>query len=160
MLGKMEPIRRTPYLDDCMKMLIKENESDLDGLLVTHVKCHLLMDQITLCLSNRAQGSQASEGIPSYLIRASEAQLPELRTSLPPDLHQNSEPSLVERPLGVKANQHRGRVPLPCSRRSRRQVRAPPHRRQPKHQQHPQPRETPEPGVHRHSPPELAPPLP
>lgn len=98
MFGKMEPVRRTTYLDDCMKMLTNERESDLDGQLVTNVKCHLIMDQITLCLSNRAQRSETPEGIPLYLVRALEAQLQELRINMPPELLQSSELHPAEPP--------------------------------------------------------------
>lgn len=98
-MGKIEPLRRTPYLDDCMRVLVDQRESDLDLLLVANVRCHLAMDQATLCLSRQAQGSEAS-GILASFVRALEAQLEEIRTSLPTELPQNSKHKRHGKSLG------------------------------------------------------------
>lgn len=86
MLRGIEPIRRTPYLDNCMRILLDAKECETDILLVAHVKYHLLMDQMTRCLSDRAVGSEASAEIPIHFVRALETQLQEISRDIPPGL--------------------------------------------------------------------------
>ena len=88
----MEPLRWTPYMDDCVRILTekRETETKLDILLVTQVKCHQITDQLTYSYAEKTQGD-GTKVPPAYFVKAMLQQLQDIRGSLPVELQSNSE---------------------------------------------------------------------
>ena len=90
-IRQMEPLRWTPYMDDCVRLLTerRETETELDILLVTQVKCHQITDQLTYAYAEKAQG-EGTQVPPAYFVNAMLQQLQYIRGSLPVELQSNS----------------------------------------------------------------------
>ena len=88
---KMEPLRWTPYMDDCIRVLSEEKESELDILLVTQAKCHVLMNQITRSPNERAFEGDGSKAPPTYYVKAMQVQLQHIRRNLPIEIKSSSQ---------------------------------------------------------------------
>jgi hypothetical protein len=86
----MEPLRWTIHMDDYARVLSEEKESELDILLITQVKCHMIMNQITSRPEERATDGEASTVLPSYFVKAMRLQLQDIRMSLPAEMQSNS----------------------------------------------------------------------
>ncbi|QDS72293.1 hypothetical protein FKW77_006920 [Venturia effusa] len=90
---QVEPIRWTPYLDEHVRVLSDEKESELDEALAVHVRCHVIRDQMTC-----AHAEQEGQGFcapATCFIKALSLQLQHLRRGLPTRLQQ-SQPLLLE----------------------------------------------------------------
>jgi hypothetical protein len=88
-IRQVEPIRWTRYLDDHVRVLTEEKESELDEMLAAHVKCHVIRDQMT-----SAHAEQDGEGFrapPTYFIKALQLQLQDVRRGLPSKLQSSRE---------------------------------------------------------------------
>ncbi|KAK2059580.1 hypothetical protein LY76DRAFT_511846 [Colletotrichum caudatum] len=89
-LGKMDPLRWTPYMDECLEMLNDKPESPLDRSLVALVKMQLLKDESDK-LSSRfdkmsRQGIDHSKPPPAVYVKMLQAQLQRIIQDLPTDL--------------------------------------------------------------------------
>ncbi|KAK3332377.1 hypothetical protein B0T19DRAFT_415483 [Cercophora scortea] len=85
---KTEPLRWTPYLDSCLRMLSQGTETYMDIILATQVKCQIITDQLT-CPSTDPSLGETGESIkrPSpFLISALRGQVNEIRQSIPEQL--------------------------------------------------------------------------
>jgi hypothetical protein len=88
-LRHMEPLRWTLYLDDCVRILSKGQETELDILLTTQSKCHMIMDQITRLPTDLTADSHGSKAPPICLVKALQLQLQDIWRSLPATIEEN-----------------------------------------------------------------------
>lgn len=88
-LRQVEPIRWTPYLDEHVRVLSAEKESELDELLAVHVRCHVIRDQMTS--AHAEQEGDSFRGPPTYFIKALNLQLQDVRRGLSPKLQESRE---------------------------------------------------------------------
>ncbi|KAK2038051.1 hypothetical protein LZ31DRAFT_559916 [Colletotrichum somersetense] len=89
-LGKMDPLRWTPYMDECLELLNDKPESPLDRSLVALVKMQLLKDESGK-LSSRfdkmsRQGIDHSKPPAAVYVKMLQAQLQRIIQDLPTDL--------------------------------------------------------------------------
>ncbi|KAI0113647.1 hypothetical protein GGR51DRAFT_506152 [Nemania sp. FL0031] len=84
---KIEPLRWSRYLDDCLRILTEAGETMMDILLVTQVKCQLITHQLT-CPSIDDEWGEDGLKTPSAVITAALLrQLEDVWRDLPPPLH-------------------------------------------------------------------------
>lgn len=88
-IRQVEPIRWTPYLDEHVRVLSEEKESELDEVLAVHVRCHVIRDQMTS--AHAEQEGQSFRAPPTYFIKALSLQLQDVRRGLPTRLQQSRE---------------------------------------------------------------------
>ncbi|KAJ4404701.1 hypothetical protein N0V82_010444 [Gnomoniopsis sp. IMI 355080] len=81
---KTEPLRWTPYLDECLRILADGNETGLDTLLVMQIKCQIITNSLTCPHSDEASRNESLNGLPSVLMTAMKGRLNDIRQSLPP----------------------------------------------------------------------------
>jgi hypothetical protein len=87
----MEPLRWTPYMDDCASILGRGDETDLDILLAMQAKCHVAMCHITHAHIEPPAPDEDSTPVPAYLTKAMDLQLQSIRQSIPTHLQTNSQ---------------------------------------------------------------------
>ncbi|KAK1993065.1 hypothetical protein LX36DRAFT_268945 [Colletotrichum falcatum] len=89
-LGKMDPLRWTPYMDECLQMLDDKPESPLDRSLAALVKMQLLKDEAgklssRIDVSSR-EGADGPRTPPAMYVKMLQAQLQRIIQDLPADL--------------------------------------------------------------------------
>jgi hypothetical protein len=77
-------------MDDCVRILSEEKETELDILLATQAKCHVIMNQMTRSPAERAAEGEGSKAPPAYFVKAMQLQLQDIRRSLPVEMQSNS----------------------------------------------------------------------
>lgn len=77
-------------MNECARILIENQETELDVLLTTQAKCHIIMDQMTNTTTEWAADGKESEGPPSYFVKVMQSQLQEIRQNLPIEIKLNS----------------------------------------------------------------------
>ncbi|KAI1344546.1 hypothetical protein F5Y15DRAFT_424684 [Xylariaceae sp. FL0016] len=83
---KTEPLRWTPYLDQCLQVLCEQEETPYDHLLVAQVKCQLVTNQLTCFAANEENQSVPSGALTAGLLH----QLGSIRHSMPEDICSHS----------------------------------------------------------------------
>jgi hypothetical protein len=83
----MDPLRWTPYLEECLDMLDTGNYAPSDRLLVQHVRVQLLCNAVVL--GPGGQGDAAHH----VHVNTFKQQLKQLENSIPADLRSNGMPS-------------------------------------------------------------------
>ncbi|KAI1139781.1 hypothetical protein F5Y05DRAFT_411965 [Hypoxylon sp. FL0543] len=83
---KTEPLRWTPYLDDCLRILGEGRETYLDTLLATQVKCQLITNQLSCYGFNETQGAEDAKALSTILSTALLRQLDSIRQGLPAEI--------------------------------------------------------------------------
>jgi hypothetical protein len=86
----MEPLRWTATMDDYLRILSEEKETELDVLLVAQAKCQVITNQITSYPTEQATGGEGSKAPPAYFVKAMELQLQDIQKSLPIEIQSNS----------------------------------------------------------------------
>jgi hypothetical protein len=79
-------------MDDYVRILAEEKETELDILLVTQAKCQVITNQVTRCPAEIAAEGEGSKAIPAYFVKAMQLQLQDIRKSLPLEMQSNSRP--------------------------------------------------------------------
>jgi hypothetical protein len=87
----MEPLRWTPYMDDCVRILREERETKLDLLLIIQVKCYIVVAQMIRPHSEWAADTEGSRPPAAYLVKATQLQLQDIRQILPADMQTDSQ---------------------------------------------------------------------
>jgi hypothetical protein len=82
---RTDPIRWTPYLEECLDVLARENDAPTDQLLVQCVRVQLLCNAVVLAPWN--QGTEVAHDI---LLSAFKVQFSQLEKSVPPEVQRNS----------------------------------------------------------------------
>jgi hypothetical protein len=77
-------------MDEYVRVLSEEKETELDILLVTQVKCQVISNQITSCPVEQATEGEGSKVPPPYFVKAMQLQLQDIRKSLPVEIQTNS----------------------------------------------------------------------
>lgn len=80
---KIEPLRWTPYLDDCLRVLREGRETYLDALLVMQIKCQIITNELTISSSDEAKGTEDPKVLSLVLSTALLRQLGDIRQGLP-----------------------------------------------------------------------------
>ncbi|KAI0843735.1 hypothetical protein F5Y06DRAFT_302809 [Hypoxylon sp. FL0890] len=87
---KTEPLRWTPYLDDCLRLLGEGRETYLDALLVAQVKCQIITNQLTCSLSDETPGLEDPKVLSVILSTALLRQLGNIRQGIPAEIRSQS----------------------------------------------------------------------
>jgi len=88
-LRQMEPLRWTATMDDYLRVLSEEKETELDILLVAQAKCQVITNQITSYPTEQAAEGEGSKAPPAYFVKAMELQLEDILKSLPAEMQSN-----------------------------------------------------------------------
>ncbi|KAI1381383.1 hypothetical protein F4677DRAFT_402845 [Hypoxylon crocopeplum] len=83
---KTEPLRWTPYMDDCLRLVSEGRETHLDMLLATQVKCQIITNQLTCPSPGEFMGGESSKAPSAVLVAALLGQLSDIRQNLPAQL--------------------------------------------------------------------------
>lgn len=86
----MDPLRRTPYVEECIYILRNAPEIEPDILLATQAKCHTIMDQVTRARADRAAEGHTAQESSNFITEALQSQLQDMRRALPPELQGQS----------------------------------------------------------------------
>jgi hypothetical protein len=81
---RIDPIRWTPYLEECLDVLDREKDAPTDQLLVQSVRVQLLCNAVVLVPWN--QGTEAAHDV---LLNAFKVQFSQLERSIPPEVQMN-----------------------------------------------------------------------
>jgi len=84
----MEPLRWTPYMNDCVRVLREEREINLDLLLILQSKCYITVAQM---ICPHAEWAEESKPPGAYFIKAMQMQLQDIRQNLPADMQTDSQ---------------------------------------------------------------------
>lgn len=88
-LRQMEALPWTPYMDDCVNILRREQETELDFLLTLQARCYVIIHQMTHRPTDWASDGEDPRPPAAYLVRALQQQLQDLRRSLPDNMQSN-----------------------------------------------------------------------
>lgn len=92
-LQKMDPMRWTPYLTECLQILDERKEVPSDALLVQQVRIRLVNENVNQCLW--PAGGMAHEDIPTtpwtFYLKAFQSQLQVVKDKIPPSLLSHSQ---------------------------------------------------------------------
>ncbi|KAL4880587.1 hypothetical protein BJY04DRAFT_191050 [Aspergillus karnatakaensis] len=91
-LGRSDSLRWTPYMSECLDILAQANEVPGDALLVNLVRTQLVVDKIITDLGSDCDGIKDRDSAKapiSFYIKGLQAQIDNIRTSIPPELAQN-----------------------------------------------------------------------
>ncbi|KAF7542206.1 hypothetical protein G7Z17_g11789 [Cylindrodendrum hubeiense] len=87
-IGKMDTLRWTPHMDDCLKALERDQEHISDGVFVTLIKYQLVAEEAQKLLVRDVMGE--SSQTPTYVFKKGMlANLQEIRETLSPNLLSN-----------------------------------------------------------------------
>lgn len=75
MLRRMEPIRWTPYMDECVSTLASEGNKDMDVMLIAHAKSYMVINQMTVPQHGLATGGDSSSAPSQFLFEHLQLQL-------------------------------------------------------------------------------------
>ncbi len=70
-------------MDDCIRILGEGRETDLDILLATQIKCHIITNQLTCPSMDESVDGDTLKAPPAVLITAMLEQLGDIRQCLP-----------------------------------------------------------------------------
>jgi hypothetical protein len=87
----MEALRWTPYMDDCVRILREERETELDFLLILQAKCHVVVDQMMHPHSECTADGEGPKPPAAYFIKALQLQLQDIRQSLSAEMQTSSQ---------------------------------------------------------------------
>ena len=90
-LRQMEPLRWTPYMDDCVRILREGRETELDFFLIFQAKCYIVVAQMIRPHSEWAADTEGSRSPAAYFIKATQLQLQDIRQNLPADMQTDSQ---------------------------------------------------------------------
>ncbi|OBT75209.1 hypothetical protein VF21_06137 [Pseudogymnoascus sp. 05NY08] len=102
--GKIDALRWTAYMDECLQVLTGSQDYPGDEILVTQVRLQLLTDIVTRAAEGVSYGGQSSQrsGTPSLYLKALHSDLATIKRSIPPNLQQNGlSPGLKFSSLGL-----------------------------------------------------------
>ncbi|RYP67412.1 hypothetical protein DL771_007243 [Monosporascus sp. 5C6A] len=67
---KTEPLRWTPYMNSCLRLLNEGSETHLDVLLVTQIKCQIITNQLACLSADELAGGESPKAPPAILYAA------------------------------------------------------------------------------------------
>ncbi|KAF4979049.1 hypothetical protein FZEAL_4680 [Fusarium zealandicum] len=80
---KTEPLNWTPYLEDCVRMLSQGEETHLDVVLTTQVKCQMVARQLDVLPPSQPSSDGIPQAVPTILAAALLRQLGDMKNALP-----------------------------------------------------------------------------
>jgi hypothetical protein len=86
---KTEPLRWTSYMEECLKILEEGKETDMDILLVTQVKCHIIGNMLSSPSAD--EPGQNLKPPSEVLVAALLKQLSDIQERLPSHIRSHSE---------------------------------------------------------------------
>ncbi len=90
-LRQMEALRWTPYMDECVRALREERETELDFLLIHQAKCYVVVDHLTLPSAEWAVEGEEPRPPAAYFVKAMQRQLQDIKQSLPVEMQSHSQ---------------------------------------------------------------------
>jgi hypothetical protein len=75
----------TPYMDDCVRILMEERETELDFFLILQAKCYIVIAQMIRPHSEWSADTEGSRPPAAYFIKATQLQLQDIWQNLPVD---------------------------------------------------------------------------
>jgi hypothetical protein len=100
----MEPLRWTPYMDECVRILREEREIKLDFLLIIQAKCYIVVAQMIHPHSEWAADTEGSRPPAVYFIEATQLQLQDIWQNLRADMQTVSTELLSRKCYRAKLN--------------------------------------------------------
>ncbi|KAI2617419.1 hypothetical protein GGR54DRAFT_641069 [Hypoxylon sp. NC1633] len=91
---KTEPLRWTPYMDNCLRFLSEGRETHLDILLATQIKCQIITNQLSCPPAGELLGGDSSRAPWIFLTAALLRQLDDIRQNLPAQVESESSTQL------------------------------------------------------------------
>ncbi|KAJ5928257.1 hypothetical protein N7466_007213, partial [Penicillium verhagenii] len=89
-LGRMDPLRWTPHMKECLDLLAHSEESPGDGVLVQLVRTRLLADQILQGpWSEGLYGLNATQNLAAFHLKALQSRLETIKAEIPIQLADN-----------------------------------------------------------------------
>jgi len=90
-LQKIDALRWTPHLDECLEVLNEKHESPIDDILVQQVRMQLIVEKVTWGPWNDGAIKTAEHSnVPlCFYLNALQSQLQEVKTKIPPYLKDN-----------------------------------------------------------------------
>ena len=76
-------------MDDCVRALTEDSESELDILLATQAKYHVIMNQMTPNPAELTNSNESAKSQPVYIVKAMLLQVQSIQNSLPIELQSN-----------------------------------------------------------------------
>lgn len=83
---KTEPLRWTPYLDDCLRLIGEGKETYLDVYLAAQIKCQIITNHLTCPCAYELTGPDSLKVSSAVLTSALLRQLNDIQKSLPPQV--------------------------------------------------------------------------
>lgn len=80
------PMRWTPYLESCLRILEQQSEAVLDALLIAQARCHIITNQMTCWSTDDPSEPDESRSLSPGMITALQAQLSEIKRDLSPEI--------------------------------------------------------------------------
>ncbi|KAI0123777.1 hypothetical protein BJ170DRAFT_598978 [Xylariales sp. AK1849] len=80
---KTEPLRWTPYMEDCLRIVGEGTETPMDTHLATHVECQIIMNQLTCSRADQTAEEGNLKAQPAILTTALLGQINDIRQRLP-----------------------------------------------------------------------------
>lgn len=119
---KTEPLRWTPYLDDCLRLIGEGKETYLDVYLAAQIKCQIITNHLTCPCAYELTGPDSLKVSSAVLTSALLRQLNDIQKSLPPQVRSDSEKFPPRRRDTSRSNIYQGRYSSTCTTRSSRSV--------------------------------------
>jgi hypothetical protein len=94
-------------MDDCVLILSEKSETELDVLLATQAKCHVIMGQMTQSSVEWAADGAYPTVPPVYFVKAMPMQVQNIRQSLPAEMQSNSQRKVNSRVTEQKLTPNR-----------------------------------------------------
>ncbi|OJJ42171.1 hypothetical protein ASPZODRAFT_137445 [Penicilliopsis zonata CBS 506.65] len=89
-LGRMDPLRWTPHMKECLDILVHSEESSGDGVLVQFTRTRLLADQILQGpWSEGLYGLNAAQTLAAFHLKALQSRLETIKAEIPIQLADN-----------------------------------------------------------------------
>jgi hypothetical protein len=104
---RIEPLRWTPYLDECLQTLSESDDAPTDKIFVHQIRLQLLTDKALSLTSHDDLGEARKDSIgtapPAFYRKSLLLQLEAVKKEIPPEFQQTGElgalPLLLPRPL-------------------------------------------------------------
>lgn len=97
-LQRIDALRWTPYLDECLQMLAEKQEYPADTFLVHQVKLQLIVEKVSQAPwhDGLVDSIDSMKVPPAFYLKALRAQLRDFKQNIPPELQQNGKLSYID----------------------------------------------------------------
>src|SRR5271170_1606627 len=88
---KIDALRWTPHMDECLQMLAEKQECPTDEILVQQVRLQLIVEKVVQAPwhDGEIENAERVRAPPAFYLKALQSQLQEVRRKLPPESLRN-----------------------------------------------------------------------